>query len=239
MLNDNVRPVPSTPYRAEPAAKWFAAQETNQITTEKASELAATKWSALIWFFQGWRMYFPLRQLSESTCRHPLWCLPLSPMDKFIHSIGKVTAFPWLNDNKGYWEISIEKRSRDKTAFTSRHGVAGLPDCSLGWKCYHKCLESNGCDTCLCDLEVCASLPCQQSILSMSVQQHINQIWGVLRLVYKAGITVKLNRCNFSAIKIAYLDHVIQTGCFYLAQHSTDAVAKLEHPCSQSGHRSF
>lgn len=67
-------------------------------------------------------------------------------------------------------------------------------------------------------------------VFSKSPQDHTKQVWRVLRLACKAGVTPKLKKRKFFAETIDYLGHIIWPGRLELAEHITDDVAKLEHP---------
>lgn len=43
--------------------------------------------------------------------------------EKCIDSLGDATVFSTLDANSGYWQVEIEESDRDKTAFTSHHGL--------------------------------------------------------------------------------------------------------------------
>ena len=48
---------------------------------------------------------------------------PLPRMDECLDSLGDATIFSTLDCNSGYWQIPIEERDRDKTAFVTHCGV--------------------------------------------------------------------------------------------------------------------
>lgn len=55
-----------------------------------------------------------------------------------------------------------------------------------------------------------------------------------MRLLYEAGVTLKLKHASLFADTIDYLGHVIRPGCLELTEHATDAVAKLDHSTTQN-----
>lgn len=79
------------------------------------------------------------------------------------------------------------------------------------------------------------------AVFSKSPQDHIEQMRSVLKLLYKAGGTLSLKKCRLFAENINYLRHVIWTGRFEPAEHTTNTVAKLKYtttkmePCSFLG----
>lgn len=76
-------------------------------------------------------------------------------------------------------------------------------------------------------LAVCAGLPGRYRCLSKMFHDHIEQVWCILRLLYKAGTTLNLKKCKFFVKTIDYLGHVIRLDrLLKLAQYTTDAVQK-------------
>lgn len=71
-------------------------------------------------------------------------------------------------------------------------------------------------------------------LLSKSTEDHIKKVRHVPRLQSKAGVTVKLNRHKLLTETTYYLDRVIRPGRVELSEYTTEAVAKLEYPASQT-----
>lgn len=76
-------------------------------------------------------------------------------------------------------------------------------------------------------------------VLSTSLADHIEQVQGTLRLLYDSGVTHKLKKCEFFGETIDCLGHNIQTVPLELAEHTTDATAKLERPNTRTILRCF
>lgn len=47
----------------------------------------------------------------------------ISPMDECLDPLKDATMFSTLDANRGYWQVEIEEKDRDKTDFASRHGL--------------------------------------------------------------------------------------------------------------------
>lgn len=71
-------------------------------------------------------------------------------------------------------------------------------------------------------------------MFSRSPQDHIDQVRYVLRLLYRAGVTLKLKRYKFFAEVIDHSGQFIRPVCVELAEHSTDTVTKLDHRTAQT-----
>lgn len=79
--------------------------------------------------------------------------------DECIGSFGDTTVFSTLDDNSGYWKIEIDKRDRDKTAFTSHRSLFKFTSMPFGLKNDPRAVsESYVCAIWLCAIAVCADL---------------------------------------------------------------------------------
>lgn len=68
---------------------------------------------------------------------------------------------------------------------------------------------------------------------------HIAQVRRVFRLLYGAGAMLELKKYNFFAETTDYAGQFIEPGRPKLAEHTADAVARLEHPTAQTERGSF
>lgn len=65
-------------------------------------------------------------------------------------------------------------------------------------------------------------------ITFLNAEKHIWHVRSVLRLLYKAVVTIYLKKCNFTTINIDYLGHVIWTGKLEPANRTADAIRDLK-----------
>lgn len=75
--------------------------------------------------------------------------------------------------------------------------------------------------------------------ISKSPKTILDSFWGVMRLVYETGATHKLKKYECFAVTIEYLCHITRAERQKLAEHTTDALAKLDCPTAQTDMRSF
>lgn len=55
-------------------------------------------------------------------------------MDKRVDSLGSAQVCLTRDNNSGYWQITAEREDREKTSFTSRHGLYQLMGMPFGLK---------------------------------------------------------------------------------------------------------
>lgn len=152
-------------------------------------------------------------------------------MDECIFSLGEAEVFSTLNANSSYWQAEVKETNRNKTAFTSYHGLHRFVQMLSGLK--------NIPGTFQWAMEVIMSLVKWQSALvylddivvfSRSLRNQINHVKQVLSILKDAGVTLKLMKCNFFTETIDYLGHVIRLRRLEIATHTTAAIKKLKLP---------
>lgn len=124
LLNDRLRPAYFTPYRAASKASQFTAAKMNRMIrrehdrasiTELAGIIAfATKKEGLVRFSVD---YQELNTVSICDLNH------LSPMTDCNRSLRVATVLSTLNATSRHRQIEIVECNRDKSGFTSHHGL--------------------------------------------------------------------------------------------------------------------
>lgn len=151
--------------------------------------------------------------------------------DESIESFGEATVFPRLDANCRYWQIEIDKADKDKTAFTSHHGLAHLIRMIFGLH--------NTPGTFQCTWVVIWSGAKYQFVLvylddivvcSTTSQQHIDHVCKVLLQLHGLRITLKLKKSKLFTDNIDYLAHLIRQKRFELASHTTYVIHGLQPP---------
>lgn len=91
---------------------------------QKGIEPAQNEWAAPVVFTKKkdgtLRFCVDNKRLNALTKRD---ANPILRIDKCINSLGEATVFYTLDTSSGYWKVEMDQKNRDKTAFTSRHGL--------------------------------------------------------------------------------------------------------------------
>lgn len=161
-------------------------------------------------------------------------------MDERIDSLGEATVFSTLDANGSYWQIEIEKSDRDKTAFTSPHGLYRFIRMPFGLRNAPGTFQRTM-DVILSTVKWQFALVYLDDIVvfSRTPVEHIDHVRHVLTLLHDDGVILKLKKCRFFTDTIDYLSHVIRPRRSEIASHTTDAIRGLQTPTSPTELRSF
>lgn len=89
-----------------------------------------------------------------------------------------------------------------------------------------------------CLVAICPFLD-ENVIFSRTPADHIDHVRQVLTLVYDAGITLKLKKCEFFKNHTDYIDHATRRGHLQVSERTTDAIHGLEYPTTVTERRSI
>jgi hypothetical protein len=165
---------------------------------------------------------------------------PLPRMDECIDSLGEAAIFTTLDCNSGYWQIPVDPADRDKTTFTSHYGIYRFIRLPFGLRnapgtfqrAVDIILSGVKWKTCLVYLD-------DVIVFSSSREAHMRHVDEALTLLERAGLSLKLAKCQFFKDTVNYLGHVIRPGRLGVAEKNTEALKSAPMPCTQTELRSF
>ena len=240
-LIPGAKPVHSQPYRAGPRARDIESQEVGRMLKAGVIEPASTEWASPVVLVPkpdgSMRFCVDYRKVNAMTTRDTY---PLPRMDECIDSLGDARIFSTLDCNCGYWQIPMEPDARDKTTFTCHEGTYrftrmpfGLPNAPAT---FHRTvdivLSGLKWKTCLVYLD-------DIIVFSQTPEEHLRHLDEVLGLLYGAGLSLKLSKCNFFRDTVSYLGHIIRPGKLEVAVKNTEALKGAKPPTNQTQLRSF
>jgi hypothetical protein len=76
-------------------------------------------------------------------------------------------------------------------------------------------------------------------VLYPSFEDHVRHLDGVMERLYRAGLSLKLDKCHFCNDTVSFLGHVIRPGNLAVAEKNTLSLCTVKPPSTQSEPRSF
>ena len=165
---------------------------------------------------------------------------PLPRVDDLLDSLQGASMFSTLDLRSGYWQLSMEPRDREKTAFTTPEGLWEFLRMPFG--------VSNGCATFQRAIEIVLSGLTYETCLcyfddviipSNSVDQQCERLSIVLERFRQHNLRVKASKCTFGATSVQYLGHVVSNKGIHTDPSKVQAVFELPDPKNLEELRSF
>ena len=165
---------------------------------------------------------------------------PLPRVDDLLDSLQGASLFSTLDLRSGYWQISMEPKDREKTAFITPDGLWEFVRMPFG--------VSNGCATFQRAIEIVLSGLTYETCLcyfddviipSSSINQQCERLILVLERFRQHNLRVKASKCTFGASRVKYLGHVVSGEGIHTDPDKINAVASLQDPKNVEQVRSF
>ena len=240
-LMPDARPFAQPPYRAGPKARQIEQEHVDKMIREGVIEPAQSAWASPVVLVPksdgSLRFCVDCRRLNAISIRNSY---PLLRMDESIDSLGEASVFPTIDCNSGYWQISVRKQDRDKTAFVCHAGLYRYKRMPF--------ILTNAPATFQRTLEILLSPYKWRSclvylediiIFSKSVEEHFQHVKDILTTFKGAVISLKLKKCSFFTNTVKYLGHIIHPGTLEVDATHTMALKRAKHPTTQTQLRAF
>ena len=165
---------------------------------------------------------------------------PLPRLDECLDWLGDTKVFSALDAISGYWQMPIPEPDRDKTAFSCHSGLYRFSRMPFGLtnapatfqRAMDILLSPFRWKSCLVYLD-------DIIIFSKSWEEHISHVDEILSVLEKAGVKLKLGKCECFVEKIKYLGHVVRPGTLEIDAARTAALEQVRYPQTQTQLRSF
>ena len=157
----------------------------------------------------SWRFCIDYRKLNEATHRD---AYPLLRVDATLDSLAGSIFFTTLDLASGYWQVELEPRDKEKTAFSTSKGhfefnimPFGLTNAPATFQRLMECtLAGLVGDQCLIYLD-------DVIIFSSTFNDHLRRLASVFDRLRAAGLKLKASKCHFIQEQVTYLGHIISS----------------------------
>lgn len=110
----------------------------------------------------------------------------------------------------GYWQIEVDDRDREKTAFITPDGLFEFKVLPFGL-CSAPATFQRMMDTVLSGLkwQSCLVYLDDVVVFSETFEQHLHRLRAVLDAIRSAGLSLKPEKCHFGYEELKFLGHVV------------------------------
>lgn len=199
------------PYRIAPARKHVVEENLQEMFQQDFITPSNSPWSSPVVLAPKkdgtLRFCIDYRKLNAMTIRD---AYPIPRIDDTLDSLQEAKFISTLDLRTGYWQVEMDKNSREKTAFITHKGLFefkvmpyGLTNApatfqrlmdrvlaGLKWRC------------CLVYID-------DVIIYSNSFEQHLKDLTSVFDSLRSANLTLKASKCHFCRPETKYLGHII------------------------------
>ena len=235
------KPIRKRPYRSPMAYRQEIKRQLDEMLEAKIISPSNSNWAAAILCVKKKsgevRVCVDYRELNKVTDYFE-WPLPVI-QDVFC-TLGGAKYFSSLDFIKGYYQIEMDKESRDKTAFVCEFGQYAFERLAFGLSLAPSIFQENM--TKLLNGLNQFSLPYLDDIIvySHTLEEHLDHLNQVFDRIRKAGMKLKASKCEILKPELNYLGHVITNkGELKMDQNKIKVIQELPPPQNQKQTRSL
>ena len=155
----------------------------------------------------SWRFCVDYRKLNAVTHKD---AFPLPRIEETLTSLTRARWFSTLDLASGYWQVGMDPRDQEKTAFTTPLGLFEFNRMPFGLcnapatfqRLMQQCLSGQLAESLLVYLD-------DIIIYSPDFCSHLQHLEGVFHRLWKHGLKLRLDKCKLLQSEVKFLGHVV------------------------------
>ncbi|GJS79812.1 reverse transcriptase domain-containing protein [Tanacetum coccineum] len=201
------------------------------VVTNEENELMPTR------LVTGWRVCIDYRKLNDATRKDHF---PLPFMDQMLERLAGNEFYCFLDGFSGYFQIPIDPNDQEKTTFTCPYGTFAYRRMPFGLcnapGTFQRCMMAIFHDMIEETMEVFMD---DFSVFGDSFTSCLSHLDKMLKRCEDTNLVLNWEKCHFMVKEGIVLGHKISKSGIEVDKAKVDVIAKLPHPTTVKGIRSF
>lgn len=241
ITDDNVHPLRQSPYRVSPAERDAIGRQVKEMLRDDVIRPSRSPWAAPVVLVKKkdgtLRFCVDYRRLNKITKKD---VYPLPRIDDALDRLCSAKYFSSMDLKSGYWQIEVDERDREKTAFITPDGLYEFTAMPFGL-CSAPATFQRLMDTVLADLkwQTCLVYLDDVVVFAPTFQEHLHRLELVLQAIRSSGLTLKNEKCHFAYTELKFLGHVVNQAGVQPDPEKTTAIAHFPPPQDLKAVRRF
>ncbi|GJU03597.1 reverse transcriptase domain-containing protein [Tanacetum coccineum] len=185
----------------------------------------------------GWRVCIDYRKLNEATQKDHF---PLPFMDQMLERLARNEFYCFLDGFSGYFQIPIDPQDQEKTKFTCPYGTFAYRRMPFGLcnapGTFQRCMMAIFHDMVEKTMEVFMD---DFSVFRDSFDSCLSNLEKMLKRCEETNLVLNWEKCHFMCREGIVIGHKISKSGIEVDRAKVDVIAKLPHPTTVKGVRSF
>ncbi|KAK8774213.1 hypothetical protein V5799_011257 [Amblyomma americanum] len=165
---------------------------------------------------------------------------PLPRIDDTLDRLCNAEYFSSMDLKSGYWQIEVDERDREKTAFITPDGLFEFKVMPFGL-CSAPATFQRVMDTVLAGLkwQICLVYLDDVVVFASNFEEHLKRLKTVLDAIKSSGLTLKAEKCHFVYEELLFLGHIVSKEGVRPEPQKTAAIEHFTPPADKKGVRRF
>src|SRR5436190_3669317 len=205
-------PIAQKPYRTNPANASFVKTEIQRMLDNKIIRPSHSPWSSpvvVVGKKDGEkRLCIDFRKLNKVT---KVDAYPLPRIDDLLDSLGGANWFTTLDLASGYWQVAMHEADIEKTAFITPSGLYEFLVMPFGLNNAPGTFQRliNWVLRDFLGIFVAVYLDDVIIYTKGAYEPHLDHIRQVFSVLRKSNLKIKLKKCHFCLLSLAFLGHIV------------------------------
>ena len=239
----DAEPISQRFYRQTPVMRRETERQIEEMLKNDIIENSNSEWHAPVVLVRKknneWRFCIDYRRLNAVTKTK---VFPLPRMEDMFQAVGesKPQFLTILDLASGFWQIPLDKQSREKTAFITEGGLYHFKRLPYGMKNSSSTFQRLMAEV-LRDInwKFCLVYIDDILIFSKDFDSHLDHLSQVFDRLRKANLTLKISKCEFATTSVSYLGHTISKDGIAVDPAKTKVIREFPTPRHANDVRSF
>lgn len=237
----SAHPIRQKPYRVAPSERQVITDQIKEMLHKGVIRESSSPWAAPVILVQkkdgSWRFCVDYRRLNSVTKKD---VYPLPRIDDVVDCLHSASYFSSVDLKSGYWQIPMDPKHREKTAFITPDGLYEFNVMPFGL-CNAPATFERFMDTILRGLkwEICLCYLDDVVIFGRTFDEHNTRLATVLECLHNAGLVLNSKKCRFGERQTLVLGHLVDKDGVRPDPQKITAVKSFKQPQSVRELRSF
>lgn len=241
ITEDGARPTRQSPYRVSSHEREAIRTQVDDMLSDDIIQPSKSPWAAPVVLVKKkdgtLRFCVDYRRLNKITKKD---VYPLPRIDDALDHLCHAKYFSSMDLKTGYWQIEVDERDREKTAFITPDGLYEFKVMPFGL-CTAPATFQRVMDTVLAGLKwhTCLVYLDDVVVFARTFDEHLARLEYVLEAIRTSGLTLKPEKCRFAYEELKFLGHVVNGAGVLPDPAKTSAIANFPRPKDKKGVRRF
>ncbi|UYV77104.1 hypothetical protein LAZ67_14003317, partial [Cordylochernes scorpioides] len=207
---EDAKPIKHKPYRVSAKERTIIKDQIDEMLEEGIIRPSSSPWSFPVILVKKrdgkYRFCVDYRKLNEVTVKD---VYPIPRIDDVMDSLQGSKYFSAIDLKSGYWQVEIEERDKEKTAFTTAHGLYEFNVMPFGL-CNAPATFERNMENMLGNLrwQICLCYLDDVIIYSPDFPTHLKRLEAVFRYFRESNLRLYDKKCRFGFEELEILGYI-------------------------------
>ncbi|UYV78594.1 hypothetical protein LAZ67_16002094, partial [Cordylochernes scorpioides] len=229
---EDAKPIKHKPYRVSAKERDIIKEQIDEMLTEGIIRPSSSPWSFPVILVKKrdgkYRFCVDYRKLNNVTVKD---VYPIPRIDEVMDTLQGSTHFSAKYLRSGYWQVEVEERDKEKTAFTTAHGLYEFNVMPFGL-CNAPATFERNMENMLGNLrwQICLCFLDDVIIYSPDFPTHLKRLEAVFRCFRESNLRLNDKKCRFAFEELEILGYITSKHGIKPAEHNIKAVRNFPRP---------